>query len=388
MRITIVNYAFDDQTADPGVLLDRYESLTGWSDAIRAAGAVVSVVQRFGHDARLVRNGIEFMFRKDGRHGDPRSRPVPWRVHRAVRKGEPDLVHVNGLNVPLQTWLLRQSLAASASIVVQDHGGGVPRSGRRSLRSRAKGFAMRSADAFFFTNPAQAEAWQRAGMIGPDRVIVQVLEASTDMRPVDRAQARQESGIAGNPALLWVGRLNVNKSPLTILDAFEHALARLPAATLTMVYSGDELLPQVRARLERSEALGSHVRLIGRMPRERLAAFFSAADIFVLGSHQEGSGYALIEACACGLPSVVTDIPSFRVITGNGRAGVLWPVDDAERCCEAILNLAVQDREAWRRSVIGHFDRALSWTAVGRQAVDAYRTVIEKRRAREPLGAA
>ena len=44
-----------------------------------------------------------------------------------------------------------------------------------------------------------------------------------------------------------------------------------------------------------------------------------AADLFVLGSHREGSGYSLIEALACGLPPVVTDIHAFRTLTGCGR---------------------------------------------------------------------
>ena len=56
---------------------------------------------------------------------------------------------------------------------------------------------------------------------------------------------------------------------------------------------------------------------LGRLPHERLAAYYSAADIFVSGSHREGSGYALIEAMACGAIPCVTDIPSFRAITGG-----------------------------------------------------------------------
>ena len=43
--------------------------------------------------------------------------------------------------------------------------------------------------------------------------------------------------------------------------------------------------------------------------RARVEELMRAADIFTLGSHREGSGYALTEALACGLPPVVTDIP-------------------------------------------------------------------------------
>ena len=60
-----------------------------------------------------------------------------------------------------------------------------------------------------------------------------------------------------------------------------------------------------------------------------------AADVFVLGSHREGSGYSLIEALACGLPPVVTDIPSFRSLTAAGAVGALWPCGDARALGDA-----------------------------------------------------
>jgi glycosyltransferase involved in cell wall biosynthesis len=109
--------------------------------------------------------------------------------------------------------------------------------------------------------------------------------------------------------------------------------------------------------------------------------FYSAADLFVLGSHHEGSGYALIEACACGLTPVVTGIPSFRVITADGAIGALWTVGAAADFADALVAAASRDRSAARRNVAEHFDRALSWPAVARQAADAYEGVLAAVRA-------
>ena len=66
-----------------------------------------------------------------------------------------------------------------------------------------------------------------------------------------------------------------------------------------------------------------------RWPHADMPAWFSAADLFVVGSHHEGSGYALMEACACGAVPVVSDIPTFRLLAGG--AGALWPPGDAAR---------------------------------------------------------
>ena len=81
-----------------------------------------------------------------------------------------------------------------------------------------------------------------------------------------------------------------------------------------------------------------------------------AADLFVLGSHREGSGYSLIEALACGLPPVVTDIPSFRSLTGGGAVGKLWPCDDPRALCEALVGARFDP--ATRAAVRAHFDRS------------------------------
>jgi glycosyltransferase involved in cell wall biosynthesis len=381
MHVTLVNHAFDEQTTDPDVLLHAYGTLTGWSDALTTAGATVSVVQRFGRDAEIVRKGVTYKFLQDGIRGDPQSKLVTSRVNRAVAGLAPDIVHVNGLNIPVQIWWLRRSVPHTA-IVVQDHGGGTP--GPGGWRSAMRRITMRSADAFFFTAAAQAEVWRSIGAIRREQPVFEVLEASTDLRAIDRETARKATGLEGDPAILWVGRLNANKSPLVVLDAFERVLMLCPRATLSLIFSADDLRAEIEARLAVNRALASRVKLIGQVGHERLPQFYSAADAFVLGSHHEGSGYALIEACACGVPPAVTDIPAFRVITGNGRIGALWPVDRADRCADALARIVREDRETSRRAVVEHFERALSWSVVARQAVDAYASIITAKRAGGP----
>ena len=183
----------------------------------------------------------------------------------------------------------------------------------------------------------------------------------------------------GDPALLWVGRLNQNKDPITVLAGFERALSALPNAHLTMVYHSDELLPVVKARVKAVPELAAAVHLVGRVRHDAMAAFYSAADLFVLGSHHEGSGYALIEALACGAVPVVTDIPTFRTITAGGSLGTLWPPGDGRGLAVALTDLAQRDLASHRAAIAVHFDQLLSWPAIGRQAMTAYRDVATRR---------
>jgi glycosyltransferase involved in cell wall biosynthesis len=367
LNIVQVNYAFDKVLRDPDELLDRYSTLTGWSDALRAAGArSVVVVQRFHRDARITRNGIEYTFRER-------------RIARTVAAFGPDVAHVNGLIFPVQTWRLRRALPHHAGVVVQSHsdGGAIGRAPVLRLLGRTLRGAV---DGFLFAAAEHAEAWRRAGFISSRQATYQVMVASSTFRPVPRAAAREESGIHGSPAVLWVGRLNANKDPLAVLEGFERSLGELPGATLAMIYSEDDLLTSVRQRVQRSPTLTDRVRLVGAVPHDRLPAFYSAADLFVVGSHHEGSGYSLMDACACGAVPVVTDIPTFRLLTGGAIAGALWEPGDVDACARALIAAGRRDLSAERARLIDHFARELSWSAIGRRAIEIYGDVLSRRR--------
>lgn len=373
MKVAVVNLVVDQALQTPDAVLDTYHSLTGWSEALVSAGASVSVVQAFTDVADVQRAGVEYRF----------CRPASSRlvlgteVSAAVLRCGADLVHVNGLDAPLQIWWLRRILPASTAIVVQDHAA-VP-SRAVSVKAPIRRRAMAAADAFLFTSLAQARPWLDAGFIGEPRQVYEVLEASTRLEACGRDAARARTGLSGSPSMLWVGRLVPNKDPLTVLSGFERALADLPDATLTMIFGDGALLPEVERRIA-SAGLAGRVRLVGRVPHAELASWYSAADLFVLGSHREGSGYAAIEGCACGVVPVLTNIPSFRAITGGGAVGAIWRTGDAADLAATLVRVARADLPAHRMRVREHFDESLSWHAVGRQALAVYRRVLDGRR--------
>ena len=366
VSVVQVNYPFDKELTDPDQLLDRYDTLTGWSEALVRAGAgPVAAVQRFHRDLRIARNGVDYIFRRA-------------QMRAAVAACRPDVAHVNGLIFSAQTWRLRRALDLSCAIAVQNHsdGGAIGRAPLFRLIGRA---ARGAADAFLFAAEEHALSWRRAGFMAPAQPAYQVMEASTRLQPVARATARHETGVRGSPAILWVGRLNANKDPLTVLGGFERSLRDLPHATLTMIYSEADLLASVRERVRSSHSLSERVRLIGAVPHHRMAPFYSAADLFIVGSHHEGSGYSLMEACACGAVPVVTDIPTFRLLTGNGAVGTAWTSGDAADCARALADAGRRDPIAERARLADHFARELSWAAVGRRALEIYDEVRDRR---------
>src|SRR6185503_19007606 len=153
----------------------------------------------------------------------------------------------------------------------------------------------------------------------------------------DRSEARKQTGIEGRPVFLWVGRLDKNKDPLTVLDGFTEIVADHPNASLYMIWSDDQLSGEVSRKTTENKVLTRSVKLLGPVAHENIEAYYHSADYFVLGSHYEGSGYALSEALRCGCVPIVTDIPSFRMMTNMGQFGALWKPGDKDSFVEAVV---------------------------------------------------
>jgi len=100
--------------------------------------------------------------------------------------------------------------------------------------------------------------------------------------------------------VLWVGHLTTGKDPLAVLDGVARAAAQLPGLQLWCAFGSAPLLDEVRRRIEHDPRLRGRVHLLGKVAHTHVETLMRATDAFVSGSHSEGSGYALLEALACG----------------------------------------------------------------------------------------
>src|SRR5579862_7251964 len=125
MHVVCVSYFYDRDLASPEALLHRYGTLTGWAEGLQAAGACVSVVQRFGSMVEFRRQGILYRFVPDPalRFGNLLDRAL--QVNRAVAALQPDIVHANGMHFARQAAGLKP-LLPQIPILLQDHAGFPP----------------------------------------------------------------------------------------------------------------------------------------------------------------------------------------------------------------------------------------------------------------------
>jgi len=369
MHAVQIGWVLDPERREPAALLDAWPTLRDVACAANADGVRVTVIQAAHRDAVIECGAVTFHF-----VAGASTRAVMRRVIARAAKLRPDVLHVQGLAFPLQIRALTRAFPHTP-VLVQDHGSRPPARWKRPLHR----WGLAGIAGVAFTAREQAAPFIVAGILRPDVPVFEVLESSSLFTPGDRDAARRATGVYGDPCLAWVGRLDANKDPLTVLDAVARVLPSLPGLQLWCCYTDAPLLDAVRARLAAEPALAARVHLLGRLPHERVQDALRAADFLVLGSHAEGSGYAVIEALACGTTPLVTDIPSFRRITGGGAYGALSPPGDAAAMARALVDWAARDREALRRAARAHFERALSFDAVGEELRAAYRALAAVR---------
>jgi glycosyltransferase involved in cell wall biosynthesis len=384
LHVVPLIYFYEADLATPESLLERYATIRPFAKALRDEGARVTVMQRFHTDLDLWDGGIHFRFCADACKPALRRWEIPSSFHSSVRavcttdclSGQVQTaVHLNGLLYPLQLRALKNSLPKDCSIVVQHHADGPWPAFTRPLQR----WGLRAADGFFFAAHDLAASWVDHRLISKRQLVFQIMEGSNTFRYQDRVTARARTGLAGNPVVLWVGRLIPLKDPLTVLQGFKVVLQHFPQARLYMAYGTADILPAVRECIAASNALSKAVILMDRIEHSQLEDIYNSADYFVLGSHREGSGFSLAEAMACGVVPVVTDIPSFRVMTNDGRIGACWRPGSSVDFTDKFLEVMRQPREKLSRDARSFFESRLSYKAIARDSMRAYREVIAAR---------
>ena len=371
-----VSLYVDPARRDGETLLHEWHTLPGIAAGAARAGARVTIVQAAARRETLVRDDVTYEFVDDPRtlrlslpRGIGMLRPSPHLIE-VVRTLDPDVIHVHGFVFPVALWNLARELPG-IPLMIQDHSTRLPHGLRRALWRRV----CRSVDAVAFTTRDQALPFFDTEIFRPDTKLFEVLGGSSFFTPGDRDSARAHTGISGDPGILWVGRLDWNKDPLTALDAFEQLASQLPNARMWCVYREAPLLDSVRERIAQSPLLSERVTLLGPRPYHQMEDLYRAADFFVQTSHFEASGFSALEAIACGTPALLTDIPSFRRITNEGKAGSVIPVGDSNALADAMIQWASRDRMLGRQAAREWFEHGLSFDSIGRDLRAAYETL-------------
>jgi len=238
--------------------------------------------------------------------------PVLWRGRSVVRSNQ-----VMGADVALRAARRSGSPFVArcgylhSEFVERRHGA----DSSEALRARALEHKVFSAaDRVVVTTPRMRLSVMHRYRIPEQRVVVIPNYVQTDVfRPAIEQRVSRR--------ICFVGRLDVQKNLSALLDAIEGL-----DVELWIVGSG-ALDAQLR---EQAQKLDLSVNFLGNVPHRQLPDILNSAALFVLPSHYEGHPKVLIEAMACGLPVIGTDVPGIRDLVRHGETGYLCGTSSQE----------------------------------------------------------
>jgi glycosyltransferase involved in cell wall biosynthesis len=254
-------------------------------------------------------------------------------------------------------------------------------------------------------SPLLVRAADRVCVLSPDHArSVRYLRRIADRRPqkliempngVDTELFAPGPDGAGLRASLGIPEGAMAAAFVATLDRAHH-FKRLDVALAGLAALGDERLHLVVAgggellddfRVQAADAgLDGRVHFLGPVPHGELPSVLRAADLLLLTTEPpESFGIVLIEAMACGLPTIATDYPGVRAVVDEGETGLLVPANDPDAVAAALRSLIEAGVEGRRRlGAAGRqkAERLWSWPRLLDRMDEAYREAIEERQRR------
>lgn len=355
--VDLTYFSFPD--ANPEVIVHKCNSTIGFLQKLGVAFETHFVVRSEFGFSTINQQTIKIHFVKGN---TLKKWQIPFRFNRYIKSLNPDYVLVHGFGTAHYLLFLK-FICPKAKIILQCNGFAL---NPRGLAKFAFRISDRFIDAYFFTGIQNAKPWYENNII-PKNKIIELMEGSVDFRFNGNSEREENS-------FLWVGRLDGNKDPMTILKAFHRFLKIEPKARLTMVYHEGNLESQVLEYI-RTNDLANTIDLKGFVSHEDLEKLYHHYQYFILGSHYEGSGYALLESMACGCVPIVTDIPSFSYMTDNGNCGLLFPPGKEEKLLEHLTYTTGIEYADYQKKVLSQFENKLSFQAIAKKITSSFQSL-------------
>lgn len=240
-------------------------------------------------------------------------------------------------------------------------------------------FILCSYDRLFFLSKLTAQQAQK--LLGSNIPPWKVIPIGVDSRLFHRVRDSTKRGELGiqdsEKVILFVGRLVVVKRVELVIELTEKLLAR-GIAVRTIIIGGGELgnRPTEDWYHQLAQPLGQAVIFTGPKRQDELREYYSIADVVVLPSRSESFGNVLIEAGACEVPCVASDVGGVSGILQHGKTGYVFPPNDFDAFVNFVDTLLRDDKQAQKmgRQARERVTALFNWEKI----VDRYEQVFRE----------
>jgi glycosyltransferase involved in cell wall biosynthesis len=243
-----------------------------------------------------------------------------------------------------------------------------------ALRKRLVSGLMQASRVFAVSASLKAVAVE----LGVPEAVIRVVGNGVDsgrFQPMARDEARRPLGLpAAARILITVGGLVERKGFHRVIACLPELSLQFPDLHYIAVGSaGPEGDYSAKLRAQVAElGLGKRVHFLGALAPEDVHRAMAAADVMVLATRNEGWANVLLEACACGVPVVATDVGGNAEVICRDDLGTIVPFGDHEALLAAIRDALQRD---WNPSSIRRYAEENDWNVRVPILVDEFRRI-------------
>lgn len=305
--------------------------------------------------------------------GWPLSAPVlAYRLRRILNRIQPDLVHAG----PVQQGALLSAIIGFRPLVTMSWGSDLLVDASAGPGRWTASFTLARSTVLLCDCETVRQRAIGLGMPG-DRIVVFPWGVDLDhFSPEQDRSLRADLGWQDAFVLVstraWEPRLGVD----VLVDGFVRAAKIQPRCRLLLLNHGS-LEHAIRQQLGNAHLM-DRVHFAGTVTQLELPKYYRAADCYVSASHSDGSSISLLEAMACGLPAIVSDIPGNLEWVRDQLNG--WDFADGEpESLAEVIGMASASHEL--RTEMGKRSRAIAeqradWQVNSRRMLEAYELAV------------
>jgi glycosyltransferase involved in cell wall biosynthesis len=181
-----------------------------------------------------------------------------------------------------------------------------------------------------------------------------------------------------SPRLIWMRSFHRIYNPQMALNVLAELRKDYPAATLTMAGADKGLEPELK-KMAQEMNLGEAVSFPGFLNREQKVREFSAADIYLNTNRIDNMPVSVLEACACGLPVVATNVGGLPFLISDGENGLLVENENVNAMVQAVKMLLTDSAAAQKISRnAGLLAEKSSWTTLRGDWEELFAVVLKQ----------
>jgi glycosyltransferase involved in cell wall biosynthesis len=235
--------------------------------------------------------------------------------------------------------------------------------------------SLRHIDRFIAVNRSTKQYYSEKEPKIKNRIVVIPVGIDTQVfKPIDQRKMRKRYGFdQKEKIILYVGRFSIEKRLDLLLKVFKDLKEKISNARLVLVGNGlEEIKLRNIVKMENIE----DVTFMNSVKHEKIPEIINCADVLALCSLFEGMPTVVLEALACGVPVVATDVGDVSCVVKDNETGFLVKERDRSQISDRLLKVIDWGRESYSQRCI-EVAGAYSWNNVTERILNVYSELIE-----------